>query len=399
MTTKLFYSTEARFRRGPDAIVYTHEASSSYESYSRWLGAISDITIVARVSDPWSVPLRSPWDHPVEGAHVSVLPIPDFDDLPGLVRRLPRILRTIWVGCAGSSAIHGGRFPGAINTLVLLRAMARRWPTFVDVVGDPRGVLQSGMLGKPGELAAPAAAWLSGLLVGHADAVRYVSQDYLQRHYPAKSTALTLAMSDVDLPDSAFEVRDRAAIALHRPARLIAVGSQDLLYKGHDLLIEAVAALKVRGLTTELRLVGDGRRQPDLRVLADRLGVERDVVFVGHVKERDRIHALLDASDLFVMPSRTEGMPRALIEAMARGIPCIGSDAGGIPELLPRSAIFVHDNLDALVGAIEDFLRDPELRRANAHLVHGKAREIKGRSDPALFREFLGEVVRRARNE
>lgn len=397
--TRLFYSTEARFRRGPDATVFTHESSSSYTSYSRWLGAFSDITIVARVSDPWPLPLRSPWDIPVEGPHVSVLPVPDFQSVGGLIVRLPRILRTIWVGCAGSSAVHGGRFPGAINTLVLLRAMSRGWPTFVDVVGDPRGVLESGLLGWPGRIAAPAAARVSGLLVGRADAVRYVSKEYLQRHYPAKSTAITLAFSDADLPESAFAVRDSASMALHQPPRLIAVGSQDLLYKGHDLLIQAVAALKARGRAVELRLIGDGRRQSDLRALAHRLGVDNDVTFTGHVTDRDRIRALLDESDLFVMPSRTEGMPRALLEAMARSVPCTGSDAGGIPELLPDTAVFVHDDLDALVHAIEKFLRDPYLRRANSQLVYRTAREVARRSDPALFREFLNEVGRRARSD
>ncbi|MBP1712751.1 MAG: glycosyltransferase, partial [Deltaproteobacteria bacterium] len=56
----------------------------------------------------------------------------------------------------------------------------------------------------------------------------------------------------------------------------------------------------------------------------------------------------LDTADLFVLASRTEGLPRAMIEAMSIGLPCIGSDVGGIPELLDKADIFPPNNIKAL---------------------------------------------------
>jgi glycosyltransferase involved in cell wall biosynthesis len=66
----------------------------------------------------------------------------------------------------------------------------------------------------------------------------------------------------------------------------------------------------------------------------------------------------LDHADLFIMPSRTEGLPRALLEAMARGLPCIGSAVGGIPELLPPEDLFPAGDPLALARKIQEVLAD-----------------------------------------
>jgi glycosyltransferase involved in cell wall biosynthesis len=82
------------------------------------------------------------------------------------------------------------------------------------------------------------------------------------------------------------------------------------------------------------------------------------VRFLGHLPPGDAVRKELDAADLFVLPSRTEGLPRALIEAMARALPCIGSSVGGIPELLSPSERFPPDDVDALAGKILEILGD-----------------------------------------
>ncbi|GAB3976194.1 glycosyltransferase family 4 protein [Plantactinospora veratri] len=82
--------------------------------------------------------------------------------------------------------------------------------------------------------------------------------------------------------------------------------------------------------------LGDGRYRPRLERLATDLGVRRQVHFTGTISAATEVRRQLDAADLFVMPSRTEGLPKALIEAMARGLPAVATSVGGIPELLPR---------------------------------------------------------------
>jgi glycosyltransferase involved in cell wall biosynthesis len=68
---------------------------------------------------------------------------------------------------------------------------------------------------------------------------------------------------------------------------------------------------------------------------------------------------MLDTGDLFVLPSRTEGLPRAMIEAMARGLPCIGSSVGGIPELLDVDELVAPGDVHGLAAKIQEILRDP----------------------------------------
>jgi glycosyltransferase involved in cell wall biosynthesis len=68
----------------------------------------------------------------------------------------------------------------------------------------------------------------------------------------------------------------------------------------------------------------------------------------------------LDQADLFVLPSRAEGVPRAMLEAMARGLPCIGSAIGGIPELLHREDLVPPDNAPRLAELISQVFSDQE---------------------------------------
>ena len=115
--------------------------------------------------------------------------------------------------------------------------------------------------------------------------------------------------------------------------------------------IHAFARCVNAGHDLTLRFIGDGRRRQDLEALAAQLNCRDRIVFAGQIAST-AVVAELDQADLFVLPSRHEGLPRAMIEAMARALPCIGSDVAGFPELLPPSAIVPNGNLDALTSKL-----------------------------------------------
>lgn len=98
--------------------------------------------------------------------------------------------------------------------------------------------------------------------------------------------------------------------------------------KGFSLLLEAIALLVNQGLDLQLLLLGEGRQRDTLAALAQELNIAWRVRMPGHVAN---VSACLAACQLFVMPSLTEGLPMALLEAMHAGIPIVASQVGGIP--------------------------------------------------------------------
>ena len=113
------------------------------------------------------------------------------------------------------------------------------------------------------------------------------------------------------------------------------MGTLEQLYKAPDVLLDAVGQCFRQGLDLELVWIGGGQYQQQLEARAKELGLSPRVRFLGQLPAGDAVRGELDRADLFVLPSRQEGLPRAMLEAMARGLPCIGSTVGGIPELLP----------------------------------------------------------------
>ena len=138
------------------------------------------------------------------------------------------------------------------------------------------------------------------------------------------------------------------------------IGSLSQLYKAPDVLIDAVAACTREGLDLRLTIVGDGKERPVLEARARALGLGPRVRFLGQLPAGEAVRAELDRADLFVLPSRQEGLPRAMVEAMARALPCIGSTVGGIPELLPPEDLVPPGDVGTLARKIREVVGDPD---------------------------------------
>ncbi len=143
------------------------------------------------------------------------------------------------------------------------------------------------------------------------------------------------------------------------------IGSVGRLHevKRQDLLIRAVAEMRARHPRLRLLLVGDGPERPALQELAERLGAAGAVVFAGYQSEPQRF---LPCMDVFALSSRLEGLPLALLEAWAAGLPVVSSDVGGIPKVVEHGSnglLFPNGNLAELVAALERFLTEPDTAR------------------------------------
>ena len=137
--------------------------------------------------------------------------------------------------------------------------------------------------------------------------------------------------------------------------------------KGADLLIDAVARLRAEGTPVTLTLGGDGEEFEMLKGQVKRLSLEDAVRFIGHVKARYGF----SKGGLLVVPSRGDSMPYVVIEAGAAGIPMIGANVGGIPEIFETltDALFAPSNVNAMAEAIKSALDDPEATRGRAQAL------------------------------
>lgn len=165
--------------------------------------------------------------------------------------------------------------------------------------------------------------------------------------------------------------------------------------KGHRHLIRALAAPSLKGTDIVAVLAGDGADRAELERLAATLGLADRVRFLG---ARTDVPELMAACDVFVMPSDSEGLPFALLEAMAAGLPVVGTAVGKIPSLLENGRyglVVPPRNPEALAEAIAQTLRHfPDSRergvRAQAFVASRYGRDRMLRRYGRLYRNLLG---------
>lgn len=172
-----------------------------------------------------------------------------------------------------------------------------------------------------------------------ADYVHYVTEKYLQKRYPTEGKAIGL--SNVDLPQLSQNVFMKRQEKIQHTGKYIigTAAAVNVKYKGQENVIRALRILRDSNCEDfEYQLVGKGDATY-LRTIAKKEGVIDKVSFLGCLSHND-IFEWLDSIDIYIQPSLQEGLPRALIEAMSRGIPCLGTNTAGIPELLNAEFIY-----------------------------------------------------------
>ncbi|HEY6805817.1 MAG TPA: glycosyltransferase [Pyrinomonadaceae bacterium] len=133
--------------------------------------------------------------------------------------------------------------------------------------------------------------------------------------------------------------------------------------KGQSYLLHAFAKVARWHPNTYLALVGDGPLHEELENLAKTLGISERVKFFGR---REDVGACLESGDAFVFPSLFEGLPLAPIEAMLKGLPCIGTRIGPMEEIVidrENGLLVGHGLVDELAAAMSEIYLDPELRK------------------------------------
>jgi len=197
----------------------------------------------------------------------------------------------------------------------------------------------------------------------------FVRQSFVEQHGEVARRLVTIANGIPDRPAAAAGERAgrRAALAaeLGLPPGGVWLATLGRLaeQKGYEVLLAALALLPPQTPDWRLALLGDGKLRPELEALAARLGLAGRVAFAGF---REDAAALLPAFDAVVFSSHFEGLPIALLEAMAAALPVVSTAVGGIPAALEdEREVLLTPPRDppALAAAIARLLGDGELRR------------------------------------
>jgi glycosyltransferase involved in cell wall biosynthesis len=354
-----------RFYRDINGIVFSIQ-NHNYSLFARrYLPIFDQVTILARVVDRHSHKRRERF---TEGDSVMVIPVGDWHGPFGFLFQRSVVIDRLRANIQPDSAVMM-IVPGVLGTMAFADFQKIGRPYGVEVIGDPYDVFGPQASSHP--LRSLFRWWFAHNLkqqCAHATAAAYVTNEALQNRYPPNPKAFTTHYSSIELTEEAFiETPPLQHIGAQKDAfTLVHVGTMAQLYKAQDDLIRAVHHCLAQGFNIRLILVGDGKHRVDLEGLVKKLGLSRHVCFCGQLPAGEAVRQQLDQADLFVMPSRTEGLPRAMLEAMARGLPCIGTNMGGIPELLEAENLVPVNDSAALAQKIQEVLLDSERRRRMA---------------------------------
>lgn len=197
----------------------------------------------------------------------------------------------------------------------------------------------------------------------------------------ALSEALSHAVEDLTSAPPPPVVYNGVDTEFWSPARstppvvptVISVGRLEHV-KGHDVLINAMQPLREAIPDVRLILVGDGSRRQKLVEQVHALGLDRNVVFPGALTQAD-VRRRLRESTVFCLPSRSEGLSNALLEALSTGVPAVASDVGGIPEVLAGGGgtTVAAEDPHALASALAALIRDADAREQAARAARENA--------------------------
>lgn len=196
-----------------------------------------------------------------------------------------------------------------------------------------------------------------------AEYALYVTEYFLQKHYPTKG--LTINASNVMIHESNDEVLEKRLKKISANEKVFTlglVGSLEWKLKGHKVALKALKKLISKYPEIRIEFLGNGDATYLKRIVA-KMKLGSHVLFKGTLPGGEAVLNWMDTLDLLVIPSFIEGLPRVLIEAMSRACPAVGSNVGGIPELISNEVQHKKGNYMKLTNDIERVFKDKEFSK------------------------------------
>ncbi len=287
----------------------------------------------------------------------------------------------------------------SIASIALKYAKQYRKPYLLEIVACQWDALWNHSF--KGKILAPYSYLKLKKTAKEAPYVIYVTNEFLQKRYPTNGMSTScsnVALTEFD--DKVLEKRLKKIKYIQENSKVIigTTAAVNVRYKGQQYVIEGLGNLKKQGITNyEYQLVGGGD-QRYLKTIAEKYDVVDQVKFLGAMPH-SQVFEWLETIDLYVQPSRQEGLPRALIEAMSRAVPAFGANTAGIPELLEKKYIFsnTRQNISEICGILESMTKGNMVSQAKRNFDEAKQYDQKVIDErrQKFFQEFIDEIKRR----
>lgn len=368
-------AVDAQLFMTPDGKVWS-KTIYGYDFWKRYLDVFETVKVVSRLgkADYTQVEgyLRS------DGDNVLFAPLPMVRGMKGYVKNVISFLKDAKKAVRDEDCAII-RLPSIPATFVEFVYARKHKPYVLEVVVDPLNAYAGN------KLAAKVLTEQLRKSCLNANGVSYVTQYALQEQYPSRARIsgknteeyFESYYSSIILKDGFFApARDYSKIG--NKVKLVHTANNiNNDVKGHDVVIEVVKKLNDLGIDASVTFIGDGDLRPELEKMAEVLGVGTKVVFTGLLGSAMEVREKLLDADIFILPTKAEGLPRAVIEAMAVGLPCLSTPVNGIPELLGKEYMFDPMDSQGFTKKIIELLQNPEKMGRTSMRNINKAREYE----------------------
>lgn len=284
------------------------------------------------------------------------------------------------------------RLPSALGSLVVKYAKKHNKPIIAEVVACNWDSFW--YYNWKGKMVAPYFYFKQKRVIKKLNYAIYVTKNYLQNLYP--NTGKSINCSNVELKtidDSALNMRlDKIKSQTQTSILTLGtIGALNVPYKAQHHVLNILYNLKKQGVIFKYKLVGQG--DPSRLVnLAKKLEIDSQIEFVGTLNHNE-VFDFLDEIDLYIHPSKQEGLPRAMIEAMSRALPVIGSRTAGIPELIDDEFIFDKGNEVQMMSILSRMDKETMLEQARKNFENSKCylKPVLYKRRIKFFKTFLDD--------
>lgn len=358
---KLLVIQEQHFTRMPNGEVWVDEQSDS-KFWERYLTVFEEVVVCARFryADSYNTSGLLLSDH----ENVSFVELPNSRGVMNLLKNFIKVRSVMKKSMQECDRIIF-RAPSPISMIAYPLARQSKKPYAAEIMNNPythfspqamhhfyQPILRSFIV------------WQTKSLCRHANGVSYVTEKVLQELYPSKakingesSKYFEGSYSTIRMEKSRYSFEEWEKCPPDC-VTLIHTGKMQDNRKGQDIFIEAISILVSKGYDIRGILVGDGELRNEFEHLGEELGISDRLSFTGWLAGFEEVQKELKKAQFAVFPSMGEGLPRSVIEGMAQGLLCFGSNVDGIKELLFGDLLIPDFTAECFAKKIEIYLND-----------------------------------------